>query len=363
MDGLYALSFAGNNGTAFLTKPANAGAPYFASSLGIGTSSPVATLGIQGSIGVSASQLFLAANSNIGVGTTSPTTALQVAGAITPNQDNTSSLGNSTYRWSAVYAANGAIQTSDARLKSNVADLTYGLPDILKLHPVSFTWTAQPDQGTKLGFIAQEVQQVMPETVTVGEDANHTLGLTYTEFIPAIVKAIQQLSGKLDALATTVSNFAERFTTKQLTFDRAQGNQLCVTKADGTPVCVTGDQLAAVLSATGQQSATTTPLSAASSTPSILNASSTPILITPPVIQINGANPATVNIGTSYNDLGATITGPTADLNLGILTFLNGTKVDVIQLDTSTTSTSTIDYVVTDQFGIAATATRTVIVQ
>ena len=94
-----------------------------------------------------------------------------------------------------------------------------------------------------------------------------------------------------------------------------------------------------------------------------MTASSTPILITAPVIQINGANPATVSIGASYNDLGAAITGPTADLNLGILTFLNGTKVDAIQLDTSTTSTSTIDYVVTDQFGTAATATRTVIVQ
>jgi hypothetical protein len=41
----------------------------------------------------------------------------------------------------------------------------------------------------------------------------------------------------------------------------------------------------------------------------------------------------------------------------------NGIKVDAIQLDTSTTSTSTIDYVVTDQFGTTATATRAVIVE
>ena len=76
---------------------------------------------------------------NVGIGTTSPTTALQVNGVITPNADNTSSLGNSTYRWSAVYSANGTIQTSDARLKSNVADVNYGLTDLLKLRPVSFT--------------------------------------------------------------------------------------------------------------------------------------------------------------------------------------------------------------------------------
>ena len=46
---------------------------------------------------------------------------------------------------------------------------------------------------------------------------------------------------------------------------------------------------------------------------------------TPPVIQINGDNPAIIQVGASYTDLGATITGPQADLNLGIQTYLNGT--------------------------------------
>ena len=35
-------------------------------------------------------------------------------------------------------------------------------------------------------------------------------------------------------------------------------------------------------------------------------------------------NPAIVQVGASYSDLGATITGPQADLNLGIKTFVNG---------------------------------------
>jgi hypothetical protein len=41
-------------------------------------------------------------------------------------------------------------------------------------------------------------------------------------------------------------------------------------------------------------------------------------------ITINGDNPAHINVGDSYSDLDATITGPQADLNLGIKTFLNG---------------------------------------
>ena len=53
--------------------------------------------------------------------------------------------------------------------------------------------------------------------------------------------------------------------------------------------------------------------------------------------------------------------GPQADLNLGIHTFLNGTLVSNIVVDTSAPATDTIDYVVTDQNGL--TSTRTVIIE
>ena len=84
---------------------------------------------------------------------------------------------------------------------------------------------------------------------------------------------------------------------------------------------------------------------------------------TPPVIQINGDNPAIIQVGASYTDLGATITGPQADLNLGIQTYLNGTLESPIELDTSAAATDTIAYVVTDSQGLTSTSTRTVIVE
>jgi spore maturation protein SpmA len=81
------------------------------------------------------------------------------------------------------------------------------------------------------------------------------------------------------------------------------------------------------------------------------------------VISINGANPAHINIGDSYSDLGATITGPTqADTNLGIKTFLNGALVSNIVLDTTAAATDTIDYVATNAAG-TSTSTRTVIIE
>ncbi|HEX5862846.1 MAG TPA: immunoglobulin-like domain-containing protein, partial [Casimicrobiaceae bacterium] len=81
------------------------------------------------------------------------------------------------------------------------------------------------------------------------------------------------------------------------------------------------------------------------------------------MLTIAGENPAHIRVGDTYADLGATITGPQADLNLGIKTFLNGTLVSDIVLDTSTTTTGTIDYVVTDQNGLTSTSTRTVFIE
>jgi hypothetical protein len=62
------------------------------------------------------------------------------------------------------------------------------------------------------------------------------------------------------------------------------------------------------------------------------------------------------------------ITGPQADLNLGLKTFLNGALVSNIVLDTSAAATDTIHYVATlpaqagDPAGLTSTSTRTVLI-
>ena len=271
--------------------------------------------------------------------------------------------------------AGSLTQNSDQRLKTNIQslDASSSLAAINALNPVTFNWIDTNKGITpQLGFIAQQVLPIFPNLVATTSPTpltpDGTLGLNYVGFIAPIVKAMQAVSAEIASLENAISGFADSFTTKELTFTRATGNEidvhkLCVTKSDGTAICVTGDQLAAVLAATRQQPAASTPLSAASSTSAGVGATSSPALIGPPVISVNGNNPAIVAIGASYSDLGATITGPQQDLNLGITTYLNGAAVGTVALDTSTTSTSTIDYVVTDQFGTTATATRTVIVQ
>jgi hypothetical protein len=95
------------------------------------------------------------------------------------------------------------------------------------------------------------------------------------------------------------------------------------------------------------------------------SASTTPTI--PPTITINGDNPAIIEVGDTYADLGATVTdtgpGQAGDPNLGYQTFLNGTLVSNIVINTSQVATDTIDYVATDTAGLTATSTRTVLIQ
>jgi Domain of unknown function (DUF5011) len=113
--------------------------------------------------------------------------------------------------------------------------------------------------------------------------------------------------------------------------------------------CINQQQLASLL-ASANQSGTGASSSADSSA-------------TPPVLQVNGDNPAIIQVGATYTDLGATITGPTADLNLGITTYINGIEMNPVQLDTTQAATDTIAYVATDSAGLTSTSTRTVIVE
>lgn len=64
---------------------------------------------------------------------------------LTPSADNSKTCGTSVARWSAVWAANGTIQTSDKRDKKDIADVPLGLDFIRQLRPRVFRWRDTPD--------------------------------------------------------------------------------------------------------------------------------------------------------------------------------------------------------------------------
>lgn len=142
--------------------------------------------------------------------------------SLRPFTDGSNTLGTATNRWSTVYSTVGAINTSDARDKENISDLNYGLNEIMKLRPVSFTWKENPQWGKKIGFIAQEVKPVLSEVVQVGTLKNKIeakndqgnsltpnsdkLGIYYSDIIPVTVKAIQEQQLLINKQQRTIDN-------------------------------------------------------------------------------------------------------------------------------------------------------------
>jgi hypothetical protein len=124
---------------------------------------------------------------------------------VTPSGNiNIITLGTGT-----VYSNAGTLTNtnpSDERLKENIEDLEYGLTEILQLRPVSYNWINDTaNQGKQFGFIAQEVQEIMPElinefTITEDEEEVVRLGLDKEAIFVAMVNAIKELKAEIDLL-------------------------------------------------------------------------------------------------------------------------------------------------------------------
>jgi Chaperone of endosialidase len=93
---------------------------------------------------------------------------------------------------------------SDSRLKKNISDITYGLNEILKLRSVEYHMNEESTSKLKnLGFIAQEAQEVIPESVS--EMMGGTLGMDKSSIIPVLVKAIQEQQALITQLQLDVA--------------------------------------------------------------------------------------------------------------------------------------------------------------
>lgn len=135
--------------------------------------------------------------------------------AISPVTDGNLDLGTSWYTWTNIYATNTTIQTSDIRKKSDIQPLNYGIESILSLRSVAYKWRdkvygkiniKESDKRTKIGFITQEVNNVIPEIIVDEEwtaksklepdvpvkKETEIMGMRYIELLPVVVKATQE---------------------------------------------------------------------------------------------------------------------------------------------------------------------------
>jgi hypothetical protein len=162
--------------------------------------------------------------------------------AIFPTTDNAVTCGTGGNRWSAVYAANGTIQTSDSRQKCEIQQSILGTDFIKSLKPVSYRWIeggkspivkdvdengntyvtdengdwvyeSKIGQRTHWGFIAQEVKEAVDAAgvdfggwvLTDKDDPDSQQALRYDQFIAPLTKALQEAMTRIETLEGMVA--------------------------------------------------------------------------------------------------------------------------------------------------------------
>ena len=150
-------------------------------------------------------------------------------GHIRPYTDNEISLGESNARFVNCQLINNPNVTSDKRRKDNIKKSSLGLEFLNKLNPVQYKWKdyetkkrAKPEEDkeftdeiikktykkTHYGLIAQEVEKVVADSGMTNDDfaplvydkETDTYGMMYGEYVGILIKAVQELSAKVQEL-------------------------------------------------------------------------------------------------------------------------------------------------------------------
>ena len=120
---------------------------------------------------------------NVGIGTTSPSYKLDVSGDIRATAD--------------------IIAYSDARVKENINTITDALTKVTSLRGVSYTRKDTEDKSEKVGVIAQEVLEVLPQVVQ--QDTNGNYSVSYGNIVGVLIEAIKELKTEVEDLKYLLS--------------------------------------------------------------------------------------------------------------------------------------------------------------
>jgi len=189
------------------------GKNYFQGNVGIGTTGPVANLHINSTTGTDifrvqrdgSTKMLINANGGISLGTFSSTVPdgdVLVSGNLTVGTFASSTTFGLNVSGTAGKTGGGSWAVfSDQRLKKNITSMTGSLDTVSALRPVNFEYNSEDHffytPGTQRGFIAQEVQKVIPKWVHTANDGY--LYLDQTGYEALIVDALQELRAEKDA--------------------------------------------------------------------------------------------------------------------------------------------------------------------
>jgi len=99
---------------------------------------------------------------------------------------------------------------SDARLKENIIPITNALEKVGKINGVYYNRIDTEDKSTKIGFIAQDVKEIVPEVVSIQADLlagiNDRHSIDYGKFTALLVEAIKELNAKIVYLESQLAS-------------------------------------------------------------------------------------------------------------------------------------------------------------
>jgi len=99
---------------------------------------------------------------------------------------------------SSIYAGT-TTYTSDIRLKTNIEPYKRSLYEVMKLRPVSFIWKDSPAKGRHYGFIAQEIEEIIPEIILEDGDGFKSIK---EGIVPILVNSVKEQQNIIETLQT-----------------------------------------------------------------------------------------------------------------------------------------------------------------
>jgi len=133
-----------------------------------------------------------------GMGGVAADTSPQLGANLDMNSNNITGTGDITITGDVT--ATNFITTSDARLKSNITNITDALAKVTQLNGKQYTMYGQDDQ---IGLIAQEVEQVLPQMVHTRDDMMGTKAINYQNMVALLVEAVKELQTEIKGLKGT----------------------------------------------------------------------------------------------------------------------------------------------------------------
>lgn len=111
---------------------------------------------------------------------------------------------NLTFNGTNLVCGGTVTANSDRKLKKNIKPISNALEKTLSLNGVEFDFTNRDESS--IGFIAQEVEQVIPQLVFGGDGENDLKSIAYQNFVALLVEAIKDQQKQIDELKTEINN-------------------------------------------------------------------------------------------------------------------------------------------------------------